>query len=140
MDVREVYPKLCNINLWCVTPSLIPQNPRKLKLSVQISLCVVTFPSHLSRVLTLMQTTEENHPHPCIVLHVNMWSVFILLLMPLVELLVDGFATLRRRYDMRNWLGLAWDSWEAILAVVLVCLFLVVAWVGIVGILCPPPT
>ena len=56
---------------------------------VQISLPIVTIPSLISLNLSLMQTIKKVNPHPHIALCVNLWSVYLLILiiilMPLVE-------------------------------------------------------
>ena len=69
-----VHLKLRNINPHNVTHSLISRNPRERMFIVQISLIIVTFLSPISRILSLMQTTQEVNPHPCIAPCVNMWS------------------------------------------------------------------
>jgi hypothetical protein len=71
-----VHPYLCNINSNNVTHSLISWNPREWRFVVQISLLIVTFLSFISYILSLMQTTQEVNPHPCIALCVNICSVF----------------------------------------------------------------
>ena len=55
-----------------------PKNPREQTFVVQISLLIVTFLSLILWNLSLMQTTKEVNPHPCIVPCVNMWSVTLL--------------------------------------------------------------
>ena len=86
-----LHPILRNINLHNITHSLISRNSRERMFVVQISLLIVTFLSLISRILSLMQTTKEVNPHPCIAPCVNMWSVtflllfFFFLLTPLVE-------------------------------------------------------
>ena len=44
-------------------PSFISPNPREWMCSVQISLLVVTFPSHISWVLTSKESTKEFKPY-----------------------------------------------------------------------------
>ena len=73
---NQLNPNLCNINLHNVTLSLISYNPREWMFVVQMSLLIVTFLSLISQKLSLMQTTKEVNPHPCIAPCVNMWSVF----------------------------------------------------------------
>ena len=73
--MKQIYTELRNINFHNVTHSLISQNPREWMFVVQISLFIVTFLSLISQNLSLMQTTKEVNPHPCIAPCVNMWSV-----------------------------------------------------------------
>ena len=73
-----LHPKLCNINVHNITHSLISQNPRERTFKVQISLLVATFLPLISQNLSLMQTTKEINPHPCIAPYVNMWSATFL--------------------------------------------------------------
>ena len=56
----RLHSKLCNINLLNVAPSLVSRNPREHMFSFSISLLVVTFPSHISHILTLKQTTKKS--------------------------------------------------------------------------------
>ena len=79
----KLHPKLHNINLHNVTHSLISQNPREWMFVIQISLLIVTFLSLISQNLSLMQTTKEVNPHPCIDLLI--FIRLLILLMPLVE-------------------------------------------------------
>ena len=58
-----------------VTHSLISRNPRERMFVVQISLLIVTFLSLISWNLSLMQTTKEVNPHPCLAPCANMWNV-----------------------------------------------------------------
>ena len=74
----HVHPKLHNINLHNVTHYLISWNPRECMFIVRISLLIVTFLSLISQNLSLVQTTKEANPHPCIAPWVNMWSVTFL--------------------------------------------------------------
>ena len=74
------YHKLCNVNPHNVTHSLISRKPREWIFVVQISLLIVIFLSLISQNLSIMQTTKEVNPHPCIVPCVNMWSVTFLFL------------------------------------------------------------
>ena len=73
-----MHPKLRKINLHNVTHSLISQNPKERMFVVQILLLIVTFLSVISQNLSLMQITQEVHPHPHIAPYVNMWSVIFL--------------------------------------------------------------
>jgi hypothetical protein len=73
IHVPILHPKLCNVNLHNVTHSLISRNPRERLSVVRISLLIVTSLSLMSRNLSLMQTTQEVNPHPCIASYVNMW-------------------------------------------------------------------
>ena len=62
----QMHLNLHNNTLLNVTPSLRSWNPRERTFSIRISLLVVTFPSHISRVLTLMkQPIKEFKPHAC---------------------------------------------------------------------------
>jgi hypothetical protein len=74
-DTSNKHPKLHNINHHNVTHSLISREPREWMFVVQISLLIVTFLSLISQILSLMQTTKEANPHPCIAPCVNMWSI-----------------------------------------------------------------
>ena len=74
LNVR-IHPKLRNINLHDFTHSLISWHPRERMFVVQISLLIVTFLSLISQILSWMQTTKEDNPHPRIAPCVNMWSV-----------------------------------------------------------------
>ena len=56
-------------NLCNVTPSLISQNPRNRMCSTQISFLVITFPSHISWVLT-SKTIHQNPIKPHILAHI----------------------------------------------------------------------
>ena len=71
-------PLTHSINSCNVTHSLISRNLREWMFLVQISLLIVTFLYLISRVLKLMQLTNEINLHPRIAPHVNMWSVFFL--------------------------------------------------------------
>jgi hypothetical protein len=85
-----VHPKLHIINPHNVTHSLISRSPREHMFLVQISHLIVTIFFLISQILSLMQTTKEANPHPCIAPCGNMWSVtslfliLFLLLMPFV--------------------------------------------------------
>ena len=57
---------------------------------VQISLLIVTFLSLISRILSLMQTTKEVYPHPCIAPCVNVWSATFFFFFFLCHLLIVG--------------------------------------------------
>ena len=76
LSVLKRHPKLHYIYLHNVTHSLISQHPRERMFVVQISLLIVTFLSLITWNLSLMQTTQEVNPHPCVAPCVNMWSVF----------------------------------------------------------------
>ena len=80
MLLYVIHPKLHNINIHNVTHFLISRNPRELMFVVQISLLIVTFLFLISKNLSLMLTTKEVNPHPCIAPCVNMWSVTFLFL------------------------------------------------------------
>ena len=83
-----------------VTHSLISWNPRERMFVVQISFLIVTFPSRISRILSLMQITKEVNRHPLIVPYVNMWSVtflFLFFLFFLCHLLVHAYVTSSRK-------------------------------------------
>ena len=72
-----IHPKLCSINLHNVTHSLTSQTPTE-RICLQFkshSLLSHLF-SHISRISSLMRTTQEGSPHPRIAPCVNMWSVF----------------------------------------------------------------
>jgi hypothetical protein len=56
----------------------------------QISTLIVTLLSLMSLFLSLMQTTKEVNPHPCIPPCVNIWSVTFLFLFFLCQLLNVG--------------------------------------------------
>ena len=75
-DTYKLHPKLGNINLHNVTHSLISPNPRERMFKFQISLLIVIFLSLVSWNLSLIQTTQEVNPHPCIASCVDMWNVF----------------------------------------------------------------
>ena len=92
-DKIRVHPKLRNINLYNITHSLISPNPWEWMFAVQISLLIVTFLSLISRILSLMQTTKEVNPHPCIVPTVNMQSVTFFFFFFLCHLLNVGACT-----------------------------------------------
>ena len=47
---------------------------------VQVSLLIVTCHSLISQDLSLMPTTKEVNPHPCIAPCINMWSITFLFL------------------------------------------------------------
>ena len=64
--LKQVHPKLHNINLHNVTLSLISRNPRERMSAVQNSLLSITFLSLISQNLSLMQTTKEVNLQPCI--------------------------------------------------------------------------
>ena len=89
--LNAIHPRLCNINPHNVTHSLTSRNPRERMFVVQISFLIVTFLSLISRILSLVQTTQEVNPHPRIAPCVTMWSAtfvflfFFPFLMPLVE-------------------------------------------------------
>ena len=79
--------KLRNIDFHNITHTVISWNPRERMLVVQISLLIVTFLSLISRISSLLQTTKEVNPHPCIApcVNINVECLLLLLLLPLVE-------------------------------------------------------
>ena len=91
--VYKIHLKLRNINPHNATHSLISQNPRERMFVVQILLLIVIFLFLISRILSLVQTTQEVNPHPRIApsamcQHVEchlLILIILLLLMPLVE-------------------------------------------------------
>ena len=58
-----LYPNLCNVTQCNPTPSLTSQNPREQMCSIYIFLLAVTFPSHISWVLTLKKSSKECKAH-----------------------------------------------------------------------------
>ena len=70
-----VHLKLRNTNLHNVTHSLIFQNPREQMSIVQISFLIVTFLSLVSRILSVMQTTQEVNHTPLAFCHVSICGV-----------------------------------------------------------------
>ena len=86
-----VHLKLRNTNFHNVTHSLMSQNPRERMSVVQISFLIVTFISVISRILSVMQTTQEVNHTPsrsvmCQYVECRLLVlILLLLLMPLVE-------------------------------------------------------
>ena len=70
-SLQEIDPKLCNINLHNVIPSLISQNPRERMFLVQNFTPHCHISLHYIMVLTLMQTTKEVKPYSHIAPHAN---------------------------------------------------------------------
>jgi hypothetical protein len=77
-----VHLNLHNITLLNVTPSLIPKNPKEHMCSVGVSLHVVTFPSHISQIMTLEQSIKEFGPrarvHHVVIIVVLAMLIFVL--------------------------------------------------------------
>ena len=85
-DLKELHPKLCNINLHNITHSLISQNPREGMFVVQISLLIVKFLSLISRNSIIIASHKRSQPTPS---HFAMCQyvechLLLLLRMPLV--------------------------------------------------------
>ena len=77
-----------NITILNVTTSLISHNPRERMFSLQISLLVVTFPSHISWILTLKCSTKEFKPH------VHMHHVVIIVIIVIIAMVLFHNVTL----------------------------------------------
>ena len=103
--LNSLHPKLRNMNLHNVTHSLISRNPRERMVVIQISLLIVTFLSLISQNLSLMQTTKEVNPHPCIAPCVYMWIFFFFFLCHVLN--VGACACHIAREDQVEWTTLA---------------------------------